>query len=71
VTTASYTVEGMTCDHCVRAVIAEVEALPGVTGAAVDLPAGSLTVTSETPVDEHAVRDAVTEAGYTVVDRVP
>ncbi len=62
-TTATYTVVGMTCGHCVNAVTEEVSAVPGVTDVAVDLDSGGLTVTSETPVDESAVRDAVEEAG--------
>jgi copper chaperone len=66
VTTASYTVVGMTCGHCVSAVTEEVAALPGVTGVDVDLTTGGLTVTSDSPVDEGAVRAAVEEAGYSV-----
>jgi copper chaperone len=66
VTTASYTVVGMTCGHCVSSVTEEVAALPGVTGVDVDLATGGLTVTSDSPVDEGAVRAAVEEAGYSV-----
>jgi copper chaperone len=65
-TTASYTVVGMTCGHCVSAVTEEVGQVPGVTGVEVDLAGGGLTVTSEAPVDEAAVRAAVEEAGYSV-----
>jgi copper chaperone len=68
-TTASYTVTGMTCGHCVTAVTEEVTSLPGVTGVEVDLATGGLTVTSEQPVDEAAVRTAVEEAGYEVSGR--
>jgi len=68
-TTASYTVTGMTCGHCVTAVTEEVTQLPGVTGVEVDLATGGLTVTSEQPVDETAVRAAVEEAGYEVSGR--
>ena len=68
-TTASYTVTGMTCGHCVTAVTEEVTSLPGVTGVEVDLTTGGLTVTSEQPVDEAAVRAAVEEAGYEVSGR--
>ncbi|TYP90694.1 heavy-metal-associated domain-containing protein [Blastococcus xanthinilyticus] len=68
-TTASYTVTGMTCGHCVTSVTEEVTALPGVTGVEVDLATGGLTVTSEQPVDESAVRAAVEEAGYEVSGR--
>jgi len=64
--TATYTVVGMTCGHCVNAVTEEVSEVPGVTGVDVDLASGRLTVTSEAPVDE-AVRAAVAEAGYAVV----
>ena len=68
-TTASYTVTGMTCGHCVTSVTEEVTALPGVTDVEVDLATGGLTVTSEQPVDESAVRAAVEEAGYEVSGR--
>jgi copper chaperone CopZ len=64
--TTSYTVVGMTCGHCVSAVTDEVSQVPGVTGVDVDLASGGLTVTSDAPVDESAVRAAVEEAGYEV-----
>ena len=64
--TASYTVVGMTCGHCVDAVTEEVSAVPGVTAVDVDLASGGLTVTSAQPVDGSAVRAAVEEAGYEV-----
>jgi copper chaperone len=63
-TTATYTVTGMTCGHCVSAVTEEVTQVPGVTAVDVDLASGRLTVTSDAPVDEAAVRAAVDEAGY-------
>jgi copper chaperone len=64
--TASYTVVGMSCGHCVTSVTEEVSQLPGVTAVDVDLASGGLTVTSDAPVDETAVRAAVEEAGYEV-----
>jgi copper chaperone len=66
---ATYTVVGMTCGHRVSAVTEEVSALPGVTAVDVDLASGGLTVTSDAPVDESAVRAAVEEAGYEVAGR--
>jgi copper chaperone CopZ len=66
VTTASYTVVGMTCGHCVTAVTEEVTALPGVTGVDVDLDTGGLTVTSEAALADDDVAAAVEEAGYSL-----
>jgi P-type Cu+ transporter len=63
------TVVGMTCGHCVSAVTEEVSRVAGVSGVDVDLASGGLTVTSEAPVDESAVRSAVEEAGYEVAGR--
>lgn len=63
-TEATYSVSGMTCDHCVRAVQSEVGKVPGVASVAVDLAAGRVTVQSEGPVDSAAVRAAVEEAGF-------
>ena len=65
--TATYTVSGMTCGHCVSAVTEEVTNIPGVTDVEVDLASGAVTITSETPVEETAVKAAVDEAGYELV----
>jgi copper ion binding protein len=62
--TATYTVTGMTCGHCVSSVTEEVEQITGVTAVDVDLKTGSVTVTSEAPLDDAKVKDAVEEAGY-------
>jgi copper chaperone len=63
---STYTVTGMSCDHCVRAVTGEVASLPGVTSVDVDLASGRVTVTSDQPLDDEAVQAAVEEAGYEV-----
>lgn len=65
--TKTYTVSGMTCGHCVSAVSTEVGQIPGVTDVQVDLSSGTVTVTSEQPVDDDAVRAAIDEAGYELV----
>lgn len=65
-TTATYQVTGMTCEHCVRAVTGELKDIPGVTGVTVDLvPAGqsAVTVTSEARLAEDAIVAALGEAG--------
>jgi copper chaperone len=63
-TSTAYTVRGMTCGHCVRAVTDELSALPDVTEVTVDLGAGRVSIRSDRPVPEAAVRAAVEEAGY-------
>ena len=66
--TSTYTVTGMTCGHCVQAVTGELSALPGVDDVQVDLATGAVTVTSEAPLADEAVRAAVDEAGYELAD---
>lgn len=68
ITTATYMVTGMTCDHCVRAVTTELVLLPGVRSVDVDLAEGAVTVTSDDPLDLEQVREAVDEAGYGLAD---
>ena len=64
---STYTVEGMTCGHCVAAVTEEVKQIHGVTDAVVVLEGGKLTVSSDGPVDFDRIVEAVAEAGdYTV-----
>ncbi len=64
--TTTYTVEGMTCGHCVRAVTEEVSKIDGVSTVAVDLESGRVTVESDAELDPAAFAAAVDEAGYTV-----
>jgi copper chaperone len=67
--TSTYTVSGMTCEHCVNAVTSEISELPDVDAVQVDLGSGMVTVTSQTPLDAASVAAAVEEAGYEVVSR--
>jgi len=64
--TATFTVSGMTCEHCVASVSEEVLEIAGVLVVDVDLPTGRLTVTSDQPISEDEVVSAVDEAGYRV-----
>lgn len=65
--TTTWTVTGMTCEHCVASVSEEVGEIAGVTGVQVDLPSGSVVVTSDQPVSHEDVSAAVDEAGYQLV----
>ena len=68
---ATYGVDGMTCGHCISAVIEELAKLPGVREVAVELTAGATSavrVVSDDKLNESHVRDAVEEAGYQLAD---
>ena len=71
--TSTYALTGLTCEHCVNAVSEEVSALDGVTEATVDLVAGgesTLTVTADRELSDDEVREALEEAGdYQLVGR--
>ena len=65
-TSATYQVTGMTCEHCVRAVTEELKELRGVGDVTVTLvPSGesAVTVSSEAPLTAEAVTAALDEAG--------
>jgi copper chaperone len=61
-------VEGMSCEHCVKAIAGAVGALPGIDGVAVDLEAGTVTVkydAVQSPLDK--IKLEIEDQGYDVV----
>ena len=69
--TATYRVIGMTCEHCVAAVRAEVGSIAGVRRVDIDLAAGTVAIASDGPVPIGALAAAVDEAGYDLADAQP
>lgn len=68
--TTTYSVTGMTCQHCVNSVTEEIAQLPGVRKVDVFLVSGgasSVQVTSDAELDRGDVQTAVEEAGYELV----
>jgi copper ion binding protein len=65
--TSIWTVTGMTCGHCVKAVTEEVSAIEGVESVEVDLESGSVTVAAATDPTREQMAAAVDEAGYVLV----
>lgn len=61
-------VEGMTCGHCEKAVTAAIAALGGT--AQVDLANGTVDVAGIDDAAAAAVRRAIEDAGYAVVETV-
>jgi len=61
------TIEGMMCSHCEAHVKKALEAIPGVTSAAVSHKAGTAVVTLSSPVEDAALKAAVEVQDYKVL----
>ena len=61
----SLSISGMNCGHCVKALSAELERVPGLSALSVGVGSASFQVGS---LDEAAVRLTVAEAGFEVVE---
>ncbi|HEY1968462.1 MAG TPA: heavy-metal-associated domain-containing protein [Pseudonocardia sp.] len=62
------TVTGMTCEHCVRSVTEELEALDGVRSVEITLSSGLVILMSDRELTGAEIAGAVDEAGYALVD---
>ncbi|WP_244815792.1 heavy-metal-associated domain-containing protein [Caballeronia sp. Lep1P3] len=60
-----FDVQGMSCQHCVAAVTRSIQEIDPQAQVRVDLASGKVAVQSEQ--SEAALKDAIDEAGYTVV----
>ncbi|MDR1410374.1 MAG: cation transporter [Oscillospiraceae bacterium] len=62
-------VDGMMCEHCVKAVTGAVSALPGIGTVAVDLQAGTVSLEhdpAQSSLDK--IKSEIEEQGYNVID---
>ena len=66
--TKTMTIEGMMCAHCTGRVQKALEEIPGVTGVVMNLEEKSAKFEAAEQVTEDALRAAVTDAGYEVVE---
>ena len=62
-TTHTYSVPGISCDHCKRAIETEVSAVAAVDSVDVDVDAKLVTVIGG---DDAAIRTAIDDAGYDI-----
>ena len=63
-----FIVNGMSCEHCVKAVKNALEPLPGVSSVAVDLSAKTVTVEHEpAQITEDRIKFEIEDQGYDVV----
>jgi copper chaperone len=63
-TTTTFLVTGMTCQHCINAVTTEISGVPAVTGVRVDLESGNVTVESDGVLEAEPILEAIVVAGY-------
>ena len=61
----TFTVEGMSCQHCVNRVMEAVNSIDGAS-ALVKLKRGLVIISLEHPIDDEILKDAIENAGYTV-----
>jgi copper chaperone CopZ len=66
-----FEVNGMSCEHCVRAVSEEIAGLPGVRRVDVELGTGAVSVASDRELSDSEVGSAVEEAGYELAPHAP
>ena len=62
-TTTTYHVAGISCDHCVRAITNEVKDIAGVSTVTVDIPTKIVTI-EHTNVSAPVLVAAIKEAGF-------
>ncbi|CCG46804.1 copper chaperone CopZ [Halobacillus halophilus DSM 2266] len=60
-------VEGMTCEHCEKAVTGALKELDGVEEVQVDLATGNVEVSTSKEVSREAMADTIEDQGYDVV----
>ena len=65
----SYVVSGISCEHCVTAITAELERLPGIASIAIDLDDKALTICGD-GLDDALLVEAIDEAGYDAVPTI-
>lgn len=61
-------IDGMSCVHCVRAVVTGLGGVPGITGA--DVSIGRAVVDHSSHVTPARLREAIEVSGYTVKESV-
>ena len=64
--TTTFTVDGMTSQHCRNAVREEIRAVPGVRSVDVDIATGTVKVTASGATDRADIATAVGGAGFTM-----
>ena len=65
-TTVSYTIPNISCNHCVHTIKTEVAELPGVKSVEADLTSKVATITFDPPASEEKIKSLLAEINYPV-----
>jgi copper chaperone len=65
--TSIINVDGMSCEHCVKAITQAIGALPEVSGVAVDLGAKTVTVDHDPALALDKIKYEIEEQGYDIL----
>jgi copper chaperone len=57
-------VNGMSCQHCAKAVTKALEEIQGVSGVSIDLSKGMVSFEEDHPVDMGTLQEKIKKAGY-------
>jgi copper chaperone len=63
----TWKVDGMSCEHCVKAITKAVSALPGVSDVAVDLDAKTVTVEYDPALPPDKIKTEIEDQGYDIM----
>jgi len=63
-TTVTYSIPNISCNHCVHTIQTEVSDLAGVSSVKADLDSHSATIVFEAPADEIKIKSLLAEINY-------
>lgn len=66
-TTVTYSIPNISCNHCVHTIQSEVSELAGVSSVKADLDTHTATIVYEPPADEDKIRSLLAEINYPAV----
>jgi copper chaperone CopZ len=64
--TVTYSIPNISCNHCVHTITTELQDLEGVSSVVADMNGKQATITIEPPATESAIKDLLSEINYPV-----
>lgn len=63
-TTVTYSIPNISCNHCVHTITMELNDLEGVSSVLADMDSKQATITFEPPATEESIKNLLTEINY-------